>query len=330
MDTKCRLSGCLVGTAVGDALGLPAEGLGRRRQEARLGTLDRYRLIGRRGLVSDDTEHAVLVAQALIGSGCEPEAFARELASGLRRWFLRLPPGVGLATARACVRLLCGVPPARSGVASAGNGPLMRAPLLGVACQEQPERLDALIVRATRLTHTDRRALLAARAVAQAALGQTPDAFPEVVESVAAGEDTRHYAARIGCGEGVSGYALHTAPVALHAALSFPDDFPAALATILACGGDTDTTAAIVGGIVGARVGVEGIPLAWRRGLAEWPATIGWMEHLAAQLARVIASGRPERPLTHADPLLRLRNVVFLIVVLGHGFVRLLPVRVAR
>ena len=49
----------------------------------------------------------------------------------------------------------------------------------------------------------------------------------------------------------------------------------------VACGGDTDTTAAIVGGIVGSGVGKAGIPPQWISGIREWPRTVAWMERLA-------------------------------------------------
>lgn len=61
--------GCLIGTAVGDALGLPYEGISPRRAVKLLGPPTRFRFLFGRGMVSDDTEHTVLVAEALIESG---------------------------------------------------------------------------------------------------------------------------------------------------------------------------------------------------------------------------------------------------------------------
>lgn len=58
--------GCLLGTAVGDALGLPYEGLSRRRGQSMYGAPDRYRFCFGKGMVSDDTEHTCMVAQALL------------------------------------------------------------------------------------------------------------------------------------------------------------------------------------------------------------------------------------------------------------------------
>ena len=67
-----RITGLLLGTAVGDSLGLPREGLSGRRA-ARLydGPL-RQRLVLGRGMLSDDTEHACMTAQALLTAGDDP------------------------------------------------------------------------------------------------------------------------------------------------------------------------------------------------------------------------------------------------------------------
>ena len=75
--------GCLIGTAVGDAPGLPYEGISPRRAFKMLGPPTRFRFLFGRGMVSDDTEHTVLVAESLIESGGEAalveKAFARRL-----------------------------------------------------------------------------------------------------------------------------------------------------------------------------------------------------------------------------------------------------------
>ena len=98
MTFEDTMMGCLLGTAVGDALGLPAEGLSARRQAKMFPRLDRNRLFGGRGLVSDDTEHAVLTLLALRESQGEEARFRQLMRRGLRRWFWTLPPGIGVGT----------------------------------------------------------------------------------------------------------------------------------------------------------------------------------------------------------------------------------------
>ena len=60
------LGGIILGTAVGDALGLPDEGL----SPGRIGRWRRgkvgHRFVFGRGMISDDTEHTILVCQALL------------------------------------------------------------------------------------------------------------------------------------------------------------------------------------------------------------------------------------------------------------------------
>jgi hypothetical protein len=62
---------------------------------------------------------------------------------------LVLPAGVGKATAHSCIKLQLGIRPSRSGVYSAGNGPAMRAPLLGATMDDVSQLLE--FVRASSL-----------------------------------------------------------------------------------------------------------------------------------------------------------------------------------
>lgn len=332
--------GSLLGTAVGDALGLPYENLSPRRARKLFGEPARYRLLFGRGMVSDDTEHACLAAQALVRSGLDPERFGRELASSLRWWVLGLPAGAGSATLRAAFRLWLGFGFRSSGVHSAGNGPAMRSAILGVAVDDL-DLLAQLIGVSTRITHTDPLAEWAAHAVALAArspvvspceylalvearLGSEAQPFLTVLEravrSVEAGESTQDFCRSEGLGNGVSGFSLHSIPVTLHAWLRNQTDLEAAVTEVIRCGGDTDTTGAIVGGIVGAAVGRKGIPERLLRTLFEWPRTVGWMERLGEAVDRRSAECPRLSPLS-----LLARNLLFLIVVLTHGLRRLLP-----
>ena len=67
----------------------------------------------------------------------------------------------------------------------------------------------------------------------------------------------------------------HTLPVVLQIVLRHPHDFEAAITEAVACGGDTDTVAAIVGGIIGCGVGTAGIPPAWLEGVRTIGVTAG-------------------------------------------------------
>jgi len=342
--------GCLLGAAVGDARGLPWEGLSRRRQK-RMAQYMGESLIAGRDMCSDDTDHACMVAQAVAVSAGSPRRFVSSLAWRLRFWLAGLPAGIGLGTLLAILKLWLFIPPQFSGVRSAGNGPAMRSAILGVAFSESDPLLVMHVSASSAITHSDPRAQFGALAVALAARsamrGEIPeeylfhlerfaapfgDAGKELVDlaqraaaSAAAGEQTVAFAASIGCERAVSGYIYHSVPVALHAWLRNPGNLETAIEAVLACGGDTDTVAAITGGIVGAGVGRAGIPESHLARLWDWPRGARWIED-AARNALAAADTRIPRAQLYLSPFKLLgRNLVLLGVVLAHGFRRLLP-----
>lgn len=225
----------------------------------------------------------------------------------------------------------------------------MRAAILGAALDD-PERLRALVRISSRITHTDPRAERGACAIALAAhlvsrnhavsggefLRALQDSLPgeedelvpilrNVVRSVEQGQSPAAFAETLGLAGGVSGYVYHSVPVALHAWLANPRDFRAAVTAVIRCGGDTDSTGAIVGGIVGTAVGKDGIPAEWLGSLLEWPRSVAWMERLAAQLQSSMQSDSRERPIELPAYGVVPRNLFFLFVLLLHGLRRLLP-----
>lgn len=345
------IAGCLYGMAIGDALGLPRENLSSRRASRLFPDADRFSFLFGRGMFSDDTEHACMTAQALLVSGGNPGRFVRSLAWRLRWWIVGIPFGTGKATLKSCLKLWLGFPERSSGVWSAGNGPAMRAPIIGVCYGQRPDRVRELIKLSTRLTHRDPKAEWGALAIALAAdfaatkgSTSTPsekvrainDGLPSdageigaLVEragrSVEAGQSTQAFAEELGLSRGVTAYMLHTVPIVLHAWMRFPNDYRSAVQAVIACGGDADTTAAITGAIVGAHLGREGIPKKWRDGLCEWPRNLRWIERLGRELAKSVAEGTPRRAVPLSIFGLFARNLFFDLVVLLHVIRRLLP-----
>ena len=344
-------AGCLLGAAVGDARGLPWEGMSRRRQKRIARYLGDSAFVGNRDMCSDDTDHACMVAQAITVSAGSPRRFVSSLAWRLRFWLLGLPAGIGFGTLCAILKLWLFIPPQFSGVRSAGNGPAMRSAILGIAFSESDPLLVMHVSASSAMTHSDPRAQFGALAVALAARsamrGEITEEYLYHLErfaapfgeagkelvglaqraaaSAAAGEQTVAFAASIGCERAVSGYIYHTVPVALHAWLANPGNLETAIESVIACGGDTDTVAAIAGGIVGAGVGRAGIPESHLARLWDWPRGARWIED-AARNALLAADTRIPRSSLHLSPFkLLARNLVFLGVVLAHGFRRLLP-----
>ena len=131
----------------------------------------------------------------------------------------------------------------------------------------------------------------------------------------------------LGLSRGVTGYSLQVVPVAIYAWLRHSGDFRKALINAMNCGGDTDTVGAIAGGMLGASVGEEGIPAEWRDDIWEWPRSVAVMKRIADRLARQQVSQTVVGPTIYFWPGLIARNVLFLIIVLTHGFGRLIRPR---
>lgn len=341
------VTGCLLGGAIADSLGLPYEGVSQQRIPVFPGPADRHRFVFGRGMISDDTEHSCLVAESLIASGFEIDRFEVELRRRLKWWFAALPAGIGLATARACLKMWLGL--GSTGVYSAGNGPAMRSAVIGAAVDDL-DQMQRFVQISTRLTHTDPKAFWAAYVVAIAAhqmktigrpdseailkrLNQSSDdctqelyeRLRQAVHSVQNQQTTRQFANGLGQHKGVSGYIYVTVPVVFHAWLCHHADYRAGVQCVVELGGDADTTAAILGGIIGAGCGVQGMPDQWVSGVADWPRSVHWMKSLSNQLANAI-TGEATAPIRSPGwATCLLRNLFFLWVVLFHGFRRLFP-----
>lgn len=326
MDTMNRAAGCLVGLAVGDAMGFPLEGLSARRIQRRFGRPERYRFLGRRGFVSDDTEQAVMVAEAALAAAADPGATARGFARRLVGWFWTVPPGVGLATVRACLKMSVGL---AGGVASAGNGAAMRAAPLGLL-----PRREGLVEAVSRVTHTDPRAVDGARAIAEAvalvvAAGEAPwpalqavlgALDPRLAERLERAWTLREASPEEAARElGTTGYVLHSVPLALWALWSDPPGFLEGLHRVVLQGGDADSTGAMAGALLGARFGLEAIPAE----LADHLEPCYSAERLAA-LAAALAEGRTA-PLRPGFWALRGREAAIKAGVALHVLGRLVP-----
>jgi len=347
VKVRQAISGLLLGTAMGDALGLPAENLSPEKIRRRWRGEWKIRLFFGKGMVSDDTEHTLMVAQALLAHDNDVDSFQRALAWKLRWWFAALPGGVGLATARACIKLWLGFPLSQCGVMSAGSGPAMRSAIIGAYFAGDAERRKSFVLASTRLTHRSWQAEAAALAVAEVAaltingcrdfqeiLGSMSaiSAEPEwrkiisvMGDSLAAGETVNGFARRLGLQRGVTGYALHVVPMAIYARLLHGDDFRAGLIAALDCGGDTDTVGAIVGALMGVSAGEAKIPGEWLNNIWEWPRSVSYIKKIAERMAEQKSSGRRVGPVNYFWPAVVMRNLFFLVVILVHGLRRLLP-----
>jgi ADP-ribosyl-[dinitrogen reductase] hydrolase len=337
-----RLAGTLLGTAVGDALGLATEGMSAGAIARRFGRVERYRLLGRTGFVSDDTEQTALVAQSLARHPDDAERCVQAFRRALLAWFCRLPWGIGWATTRACCRIALGRP--TSGVPSAGNGAAMRAAIVGTFFCDRAEDRVRFGTALAEVTHRDIRAVEGALYVAEmaAACARRPTGTPPSVlyaearsvvqeASLAAALDrsaelalreasTAEAANVLKC----TGFILHTAPFATFCFLRYGNDPLLAFTEAISAGGDTDSIAAILGAWLGALHGEGGLPEHLIRRLHDGPFGPTHLRALAACLAQARA-GQPAVVPGFSATAALLRNLSLLPVVLLHGFRRLVP-----
>lgn len=352
ISQQSRFRGVLLGTAVGDAVGLPAEGISRRLVAKRFPRPWRHRLLWRYGMLSDDTEQTLLLSQALLAYPDSPQRFARHLGWGLRLWLMLLPAGIGIATGRAIFRLWVGFSPHRSGVNSAGNGATMRVAPVGALFNNDEQRMAEYVSASTLITHRDPRAYIGALAVARVcgwslrteattapgldqymdmlrSCGEENDEWQQLMDAMhqglAEGIAVQQFADRLGQQKGISGYVFRTVPMALFAWYRHFGNFEETVSSVLDCGGDTDTAGAIVGAMAGAVVGEEGIPQEWVSGIRDWPRGTTLITQVADRLATLAYNGQSPGTVSIFWPALLPRNLFFLFIVLMHGFRRLLP-----
>ena len=183
------------------------------------------------------------------------------------------------------------------GAGSFGNGAAMRVAPLGAYFADDLERAAAEARRSSVVTHAHPEGVAGAVGVAvAAAIAASPgsDAAPpsrhtfletiirqvppslvreRIAEALAMPDDVSATEAAAALGDGGDITAQDTVPFCLWCAGGHLDDYEAALWDAVSVLGDRDTNCAIVGGVVGARVGVDSIPQAWfasREPLPEW------------------------------------------------------------
>jgi ADP-ribosylglycohydrolase len=178
------------------------------------------------------------------------------------------------------------------GNGSFGNGAAMRVAPLGAFYTGDPARAAAEAALQAEITHSHTEGIAGAVAVAVAASLAATDTAEDLIEAAldhvpgtyvrrglqrarSLKKATPEQAARA-LGNGSRITAQDTVPFALWAATRHRGDYPAGVRACVTVGGDMDTTAAIVGGIIAANTGVAGIPSDWLDSREPLP---GWLEN---------------------------------------------------
>lgn len=290
-----RRLGALLGTFVGDALGMPFEGalplaapVPLELLPARLG----------RGTYTDDTEMMIALAEVLaeVGESDEELLAARFLAGHDPR------RGYGAGTLQVFALWRAGVPTTQAAAmvfagGSFGNGAAMRVAPVGAHFAREPDRLVAEAVRSARVTHAHpigiAGAVAQAVAVGAAVRGEDvlraavrtakPRELRLLLERARTGLEQQWSPDEVAAEIGASSAADESVPAALLAAAR-ASSFEEACTFAVQIGGDADTIAAMAGAIAGARFGASTIPRHWLEGLEDGGRGRSHVERLALRL----------------------------------------------
>lgn len=286
-----KFEGCLLGLAIGDALGMPFEGWRASSIRSRLGHgVDDFMSSTEHGLRAgqwtDDTKMALQLARSIIRSSgrADPEDIARAYLEWFDSGDLR---GIGRTTAESILRLKKGVPWSESGKAgecAAGNGTAMRVAPIGLLhCNNYEKMLEDARADAV-ITHNNPEAVAGSQAVAffiargvnQPDTGEARvDLIDECVKLIGpckvadklnqAGKMLKEgLPAGTAIGAlGTGGYVVETVASAVFCFLKTPDNFEATVTAAVMGGDDSDTTGAVAGAISGAWNGTWGVPRRW-------------------------------------------------------------------
>lgn len=281
-----RFMGCLLGLAVGDALGSRVEGYppeAVRRSD--LGIVEFLEELWgwSQGRWTDDTKMALALAESIADSSdFNPESVAKRYLEWYESGDWR---GIGNIVQQGLSNLKEGYSWRESGIKAdwaAGNGTAMRVAPIGLLDVNNLEKLRKDAADDAIITHNNHEAIngsiAVAYAVARLANGDIDieSLIPKTVEFIHPSDvllrlevaqklfEQGVSAADALLDLGTSGYVVETIASAFFCFISSPDSFETAVYNAIRGGNDTDTVAAITGALLGAYHGFEAIPLPWR------------------------------------------------------------------
>ncbi len=340
-----------MGVAIGDALGLPREGLTRRSALKMFGRPKlAYRLLPSIGIYSDDTQVMLMAAQAILRSQSEWRPFSRSFLRRLAWYPFSLPVGVGKATMLAALKSWLRVTGLPTGCNSAVNGPATRAMLLTLALHGTDHRTAKWVEDSTRLTHTNPLALdgcnvlsrvvqiagttkskpidrlnALQQAIAVSKEAEIRDKLTELIPFLTQSRSPSAVAKHFGWDRGISGFIVPTTVMATYCFLRYPVNFERAVLSAIRLGGDTDSVAAIVSGLVGAHIGYNKLPADLVSRIRVAPHETEWITEMAERLSHW-PHGVDDLHFAPALPsnlLMQLfRNLLLLMLVLIHLVLR--------
>lgn len=276
-----RYQGCLVGAAVGDALGAPVEFLTSNEINKQYGIYTEMTGGGffnwRPGQTTDDTDMSMAILNSIVENGrYMPEDIARRFVA----WMEAGPPDIGGMTRVGLSAIASGADFKDSGrsilprFGTAPNGSIMRTASVGLIFRGQPERMFEASDEISAMTHAHPDCLLACRMassfISDLASGKNKaeardllmNRFKDSEKAMSMVYDAMRGEFFRDMYRG-GGYAFETFNIAFHTFM-YEDNFEDTLVRAISFGGDTDTQATVAGAFAGAHYGVDQIPFRWR------------------------------------------------------------------
>lgn len=284
MTSLEKFVGSMVGAALGDAIGRPFEGSAPVAKEE----IEKVILSSQILKVTDDTLMSLDVARSIAEKGrIDPDDL-------IKRFVQSYDPtrGYGVATTLVLKEVKDGADWREITKvveeSSWGNGAAMRVSPVGLFFCHDISSLLAAAEQSSIVTHSHPLAIEGAKLQAKAvALAITTD-FSEFdkfdfLSSLIEGLESEAYREKLSKIEeflkrgaskediisqlGNGSEALNSVPTAIYAFLANAGDFRSTVLQAVSLGGDTDTIASMSGGIAGALLDLEGIPVEWVRKL---------------------------------------------------------------
>ena len=260
-----RLHGCLIGGAIGDAIGSFYEG------RANVKSVEFDVING----ITDDTQLTLATCESIIESG---NVSAESVAKKMLEWYNKGKlSGLGSSTLKALRDLQVGAHWAlsgRSGEYAAGNGAAMRIAPLAFFANLATDK--TLIRDICNITHKNDEAYVGCLSILHAInfivsdqwradqslldliIPELPDTSirDNLLKLQKLPSLTINEAAQL---IGTSGHVVESVPFSIFAAQKIRHhQFEDILSEVILCGGDTDTNASIAGSIMGAAIGLAG------------------------------------------------------------------------
>jgi ADP-ribosyl-[dinitrogen reductase] hydrolase len=301
LTLQARARGALLGHACGNALGVPTEFLGSPERIARAfpgGVRDIVREDTPGSPFDDDVAMAMILGEWVADGARNPQ----DLLTRWLNWARADGRGIGAWTRQALdIFAAERRPPTRAEAGGrAGNGAVMRCLPIALATLASPRNLLSGTLHTAELTHPEPEASWPAVAVNIAAhclLQGQRDFVPEVIAALEMQVDVPlevlEAVRRVPYGRRedlpitgpASGYAVHCMEIALWCAHHEPS-LERGVVWLAGAGGDTDTNAAVAGGLMGARDGDGAIP-------ARWLEALPLRERIAALAERLAGAASP-------------------------------------